>query len=86
MQGVLEQNLSVTQISEFSEEAAVRKVGLIAKLFGCWHKELSRPFTTKTSSYRTCLDCGARRKFNPENLKTSGPFYFPPSIKPDPFL
>ncbi len=85
MQGVLEQNLSVATITERSEETVGRKIGIVGKIFGCWHKRISRPFTTKESSYRTCLDCGARRKFNPENLKTSGPFYFPPSVKPDPF-
>ena len=85
MQGVLEQNLSVATITERSEETVGRKIGIVGKIFGCWHKRISRPFTTKESSYRTCLDCGARRKFNPENLKTFGPFYFPPSVKPDPF-
>ena len=85
MQGVLDQNLSVATITERSEETVGRKIGIVGKIFGCWHKRISRPFTTKESSYRTCLDCGARRKFNPENLKTSGPFYFPPSVKPDPF-
>lgn len=85
MQGVLEQNLSVATITERSEETVGQKIGIVGKIFGCWHKRISRPFTTKESSYRTCLDCGARRKFNPENLKTSGPFYFPPSVKPDPF-
>lgn len=85
MQGILEQNLTVTPITEDVDSLVGKKIGLFGKLFGCWHKRLSRPFTSKNSSYRTCLECGARRKFNPENLKTSGPFYFPPSVKPDPF-
>lgn len=85
MQGILEQKLTVTPIAEDVDSLVGKKIGLFGKLFGCWHKQLSRPFTSKNSSYRTCLECGARRKFNPENLKTSGPFYFPPSVKPDPF-
>lgn len=54
-----------------------QRVGLLAGIFGCWHKELSRPFTTKNDSYRACLHCGARRHFDPENLRTFGGFYFP---------
>ena len=86
MQGILNNELTVAQLTETADDATLgNKVGIVASLFGCWHKSLSRPFTTKTASYRTCLECGARRKFNPESLKTSGPFYFPPSVKPDPF-
>jgi hypothetical protein len=58
-----------------------QKAGLIAKLFGCWHDNLSRPFTQNKTSYRSCLQCGARRQFNPETLETYGNFYFPPVIK-----
>jgi hypothetical protein len=53
------------------------KIGIMGKLFGCWHKELSRPFTNRRTSYRSCLNCGALKKFDTENLKTSGPFYYP---------
>lgn len=58
-----------------------RKMGLISKLFGCWHKNISRPFSQGKTAYRNCLDCGARRQFNPETLKTYGNFYFPPIIR-----
>jgi hypothetical protein len=57
-----------------------RKMGLMSKLFGCWHKNISRPFSQGKTSYRNCLDCGARRQFNPETLKTYGHFHFPPVI------
>jgi hypothetical protein len=57
------------------------KMGLMAKLFGCWHRNLSRPFTHQKSAYRSCLDCGARKQFNPETLETHGKFYFPPAIE-----
>jgi hypothetical protein len=70
MQKVFRQNLKTSE----------KKVGFIAGLFGCWHQLLSRPFTpAKGESYRVCLDCGARRQFNPETLETYGPFYFSPS-------
>lgn len=58
-----------------------KRVGFIAGIFGCWHKELSRPFTTQKDSYRVCTHCGARRHFDPETLKTFGQFYFPLETK-----
>jgi hypothetical protein len=54
-----------------------KPVGFFAGIFGCWHKELSRPFTTQKESYRVCTHCGARRHFDPETLETYGQFYFP---------
>ena len=57
------------------------KTGLIAKLFGCWHDNLSRPFSQNKAAYRSCLECGARKQFNPETLETHGKFYYPPIIK-----
>lgn len=58
-----------------------KKVGLIAKLFGCWHENLSRPFVQKQTAYRSCLECGARKQFNTETLETHGAFYFPPNVR-----
>jgi len=57
------------------------KVGVFAKIFGCEHNNISRPFTTGKTSYRTCLGCGARKQFNSETLQTFGSFYYPPIIK-----
>jgi hypothetical protein len=55
-----------------------KKIGLIGNLFGCWHEELSRPFGKGRASYRACLNCGARKHFDPNTFVTSGSFYFPP--------
>lgn len=52
------------------------KIGVFGKLFGCWHKRISRPF----KNYLTCLDCGARQPFDAQNLKANGSFYHPPTI------
>jgi hypothetical protein len=57
-----------------------QKMGLMAKLFGCWHKNISRPFVQGKTAFRSCLQCGARKQFNPETLETRGSFYFPPII------
>lgn len=61
--------------------AVGRKVGLMTKLFGCRHGNIGRPFTIGETAYRSCLNCGARRQFNPETLETHGNFYFPPITK-----
>ncbi|MCS6874661.1 MAG: hypothetical protein N2Z23_10285 [Pyrinomonadaceae bacterium] len=59
-----------------------RPIGFLARVFGCWHKnKLSRPFFDEETgqTYRVCLNCGARQRFDPERLKTTGRFYFPPA-------
>lgn len=56
------------------------KIGVFSKIFGCWHKDLTRPFTTERESYRACLECGARRRFDEKSFKTYGSFYYPPAI------
>jgi hypothetical protein len=50
--------------------------GLFARVFGCRHKEMSRPFTDQGQTYRTCLDCGARRQFNLRRWEMQGDFYY----------
>jgi hypothetical protein len=57
------------------------KLGLMVTLFGCWHNNIGRPFVQGKTAYRSCLQCGARKQFNPETLETHGNFYFPPVIK-----
>ena len=57
-----------------------RKLGLVTKLFGCRHENLSRPFTRRNTSYRSCLECGARKQFNAETLETFGNFYASPLV------
>jgi hypothetical protein len=49
---------------------------LVARLLGCWHKEMSRPFSNKGQAYRTCLKCGASRKFNVGSWEMQGRFYY----------
>jgi hypothetical protein len=52
----------------------------VTRLFGCWHKNMSRPFSNKDQAYRTCLDCGASRRFNVGNWEMHGDFYYRRSI------
>ena len=59
------------------------KVGFLSKIFGCGHQDLSRPFSNGKIGYRVCLQCGARKQFNPETLETFGSFYFAPVEQSD---
>ncbi len=61
------------------ENAPGEKIGLMSKLFGCRHKKLTRPLTVERFSYCACLECGARKPFDAENMQTFGSFYFPPA-------
>ncbi|HEV7860806.1 MAG TPA: hypothetical protein VGO91_19455 [Pyrinomonadaceae bacterium] len=61
----------------FSLAWAVGSVGRgLKSVFGCWHTEMGRPQTQGEETYRACLGCGARRRFDPESWQMSGEFYF----------
>jgi hypothetical protein len=55
-----------------------RKIGLITRLIGCYHKQLSRPFVERGTAYKSCLSCGARKPFDPVTFESDGNFYYPP--------
>jgi hypothetical protein len=59
------------------------KVGILVRLFGCGHRNLSRPFSHKSAAYRACLQCGARKQFDTQTLKTFGGFYNSPKVAAD---
>ena len=82
MEVILEQNYIAKETINRTNGAFGEKIGVFSKWFGCWHNELSRPFSNVKESYRACLNCGARRHFNTETLKTFGAFYYPPTISP----
>lgn len=80
MQAVLEQiKITESLVNQTGETFGI-KIGLLAQLFGCWHKQISRPFTIGNDSYRACLHCGARKPFDTETLKTFGSFHYPPTV------
>ena len=83
MQAILERTLMMASAVTKRHDAFGTKIGLFGSLFGCWHKSFTRPMTSGNMSYRACLDCGARRKFDAKNFKTSRAFYYPPSVTPD---
>ena len=80
MEAVLEQNVIAERVLDRTEGPFGKRIGYLASMFGCWHKELGRPFTNKKVSYRACMECGARAEFDTSSFKTSGRFYYPPSV------
>ena len=80
MRTILDQSVIAEKTLDKTNGAFGKKIGLINKILGCWHPYLSRPFSNRGGSYRSCLHCGARKKFNTETLETKGPFYYPPTI------
>ena len=77
MQAVYGTNLTAERITNRSDDSLGQPIGLIASIFGCWHKALSRPFSNGKVSYRVCNECGARRRFDTTSFKTLGRYYTP---------
>jgi hypothetical protein len=50
--------------------------GFVTRMFGCRHKDMSRPLSLQGQTYRSCLDCGARRQFNLKNWEMEGDYYY----------
>jgi hypothetical protein len=47
----------------------------LTRLFGCWHKKMNPPYTGDGGTYRTCMNCGARRQFDEGRGKMTGAYY-----------
>ena len=45
---------------------------VLTQIFGCYHRNLSRPFTRDNKTYRVCMSCGMGRSFDLESWKTVG--------------
>jgi len=41
-------------------------------LFGCWHRNLSRPFTLSGWTYEVCLNCGKKFAYDRAEICTVG--------------
>lgn len=51
------------------ERESGRRMGLLASLFGCWHRKVCRPITRDGRTFIVCIRCGARKRYDPENLR-----------------
>ena len=66
-----------TNVGHLDGSSLTGKIGnFVARVFGCWHAELSRPFSHEGRAYRSCLNCGAQRKFNLGNWEMQGSYYY----------
>lgn len=50
--------------------------GWFSRLIGCWHMEMSRPFSSQGQAYRVCLNCGAHRHFSLRSWEMEGDFFY----------
>lgn len=74
---------SATGIAAGGSTHLGRRAGLIGSIFGCWHRNLSRPLTRNGETYRACLKCGARRQFSLGTWELNGPYYYGSSSSQD---
>ncbi len=56
-----------------------RMASRVGEIFGCQHKQMSRPFSRQGETYRVCINCGARRTFDATTWKSSARPYFKPA-------
>ncbi len=67
-------NSTVPQVN--SSSVTGKLDSLMARVFGCRHTDMSRPFSRDGRAYRSCLNCGAQRYFNLGNWEMQGGFYY----------
>jgi hypothetical protein len=68
--------LKSAPVTGLSADLTGRIGSLVARVFGCRHAEMSRPFSRDGRAYRSCLNCGAQRHFNLSNWQMQGSFYY----------
>jgi len=61
---------------QFALPVPTKPSGLITRLFGCWHAHMTVPITSGCETYRACVDCGARRRFDTHRWIVYGRYYF----------
>jgi hypothetical protein len=62
--------------SKKSPKMTSRMMKWLSEIFGCPHKEMSRPFSRHGETYRVCIACGAHRRFDERTWNSLGPFYY----------
>jgi hypothetical protein len=80
MEAVFEQKLISGPVVSTRSDERIRKIGFLGAVFGCWHKRLTRPISDNESTYQTCVECGARRRFDTDSYTAFGPFYYPANV------
>ena len=75
MEAVIEQTRM--EGSWFLRDRLSRVYHVFRRILGCWHRHMSLPFTRGNDTYRTCVNCGARRRFDLDQWTMVGAFYLP---------
>ena len=68
--------MTANQLTIVGHAEVRQRSGWITRLLGCWHTDMSQPISIQGQTYRTCLDCGAQRKFDLEKWEMQGSFYY----------
>lgn len=77
MQAAAQLTIPNSTVAQLDSSATKGRIGsLMARVFGCRHAELSRPFSRDGRAYRSCLHCGAQRQFDLGNWQMQGSFYY----------
>ena len=78
MQAAAHINIANSTLAPTDPSASVtgRISNLMARMFGCRHAHMSRPFSRDGRAYRSCLNCGAQRQFNIGKWEMTGGFYY----------
>ena len=77
MQAAAQLTIPNSTMAPIRSSSVSGKIGsLMARVFGCRHAEMSRPFSRDGRAYRSCLSCGAQRQFNLGNWEMTGSFYY----------
>lgn len=63
--------------AEKSRQAQPLLLRVLLRVFACWHRKMSRPFTREGETYRVCLRCGMRRQFDLREWRSKGDYYHP---------
>jgi len=60
-----EQTQQFDSISQTKEPSTIDWIlSIVDSVFGCWHRDRSRPFTLSGWTYEVCLDCGRKFAYN----------------------
>ena len=77
MQAAAELTIASSTVPQMDSLSVTGRLNtLVARVFGCRHADMSRPFSRDGRTYRSCLNCGAQRQFNLGNWKMQGGFYY----------
>ena len=77
MQAAAELTIASSTVPQMDSLSVTGRLNtLVARVFGCRHADMSRPFSRDGRAYRACLNCGAQRQFNLGNWKMQGGFYY----------